>query len=145
MTDGGATDVVLDASALVAFLLGEPGADAVSAILHARRTAATPLALAETLRTCRRKDFVMTPDEIRTLLHSLGLHVEPVAEDDIAAIEAAFAASDGFRAGDRSRGSLSLADAACIAVARRLGAPVVVSDVYWDNLAIDDVQVVQFR
>ena len=87
----------------------------------------------------------MTPEEIRTLLHSLGLRVEPVVEDDVAAIEAAFAASDAFRADDRSRGSLSLADATCITVARRLRAPVVVSDLYGDNLTFDDVRVVQFR
>lgn len=136
---------VLDASALVARLFGEVGADVVEAILASGVAIATPLAIAETLRTCRRKGFQMESDELLQYFASRGLRIEPVVHDDAAAIAANIALCDEHRATDKKAGALSLADATCIAVAQRLGCPVVTADGYWDDLAFPGVEIIQFR
>lgn len=136
---------VLDASALVARLLGEVGADTVEVILAAGGAITTPLAVAETLRTCRRRGFAMDPDEILRYLESRHLRVEPVLPEDMRSIAANIALSDAYRASDKKAGALSIADATCIAVAQRLGVPVVVSDEYWSNLDVAGVDIIQFR
>lgn len=136
---------VVDASALVARLFGEVGADVVEAILASGTAVTTPLAIAETLRTCRRKGFQMEPHELVQYFESRNLRVEPVVHDDAAAIAANIALCDEHRATDKKAGALSLADSTCIAVAQRLGCPVVVSDGYWDKLDIPGVEIIQFR
>lgn len=136
---------VLDASALVARLLGEVGADTVEVILASGRAIATPLAVAETLRTCRRRGFAMDQGEILQYLESRNLRIEPVLSDDMQAIAANIELCDVYRLSDKMAGALSIADATCIAVAQRLGVPVVVSDGYWNNLDFGDVEVIQFR
>ncbi len=76
---------------------------------------------------------------------SRNLCIEPVLDEDITAIAANIALCDDYRATNKKAGSLSIADATCIAVAQRLGSPVVVSDGYWDNLDFGEVEIVQFR
>ena len=144
MTDAQAGPV-LDASALLARLFGEVGADVIEAILASGTAVATPLAIAETLRTCRRKGFQMEPHELVQYFEARNLRVEPVVHDDAPAIAANIALCDEYRANDKKAGALSLADATCIAVAQRLGCAVVVSDGYWDNLDFHGVEIIQFR
>lgn len=136
---------LLDASALIAWVFDEPGGRVIEAILESGEAATTPLAIAETLTTCRRKGLQMEDAELQELLASFGLHSEPVIADDAEAIVANIALSDAFRRSDPKAGSLSIADATCLAVAKRLGVPAVVSDMYWDNLDFDGVEVRQFR
>lgn len=112
---------MLDASALVARLLGEVGADTVEAILASGSAIATPLAVAETLRTCRRRGFVMEQGEILQYLESGSLRSESVLPDDMETIAAHSERCAHYRASDRKAGALSSADATCIAVAQRLG------------------------
>lgn len=141
MTDA----LVLDASALVARLFAETGADTVEAIMASGRAVATPIAIAEALRTCRRKGLRLSPEEIFQYLESRNVRIEPVLEEDVLAIAANAARCDDHRAAGNRGGSLSTADAVCIALAQRLGAPVVTSDGYWDDLGFTDVEVIQFR
>ncbi len=139
------TGPVLDASALVALVFEETGSDVIEKILDSGNAIATPLALAETLRTCRRKGLAMESDAILQYFVSRNLRIEPVLDEDITAIAANIALCDDYRATNKKAGALSIADATCIAVAQRLGSPVVVSDGYWDNLDFGEVEIVQFR
>ena len=111
---------VLDASALLAFLQGEPGADSVEQRLEggARCTAVNWSEVAQTVLAAGR-DW----DLARALLGSYGIVVEPVT------------AADGEVAARRwTRGDgLSLADRLCLAVAHRLGVPAWTADVAWGD------------
>ena len=82
------TDAValLDASALVAVLLQEPGHDAVEKVLDTGRAATTSIALAEALNVCRRKEHPLDASTLRTVLATRGLLVEPIVEADALAV-----------------------------------------------------------
>lgn len=118
-------EAVLDASALLALLGDEPGADTVAACLPGARIASVNLAevvgkLADT--------GVPEPD-IRTALTGLGLRVAPLDE--------ALAWKTGLlRPGTRARG-LSLGDRACLALAQASGLPALTADRAWAELALD--------
>lgn len=137
---------LLDASALVAVLLQEPGHEAVEAVLATGRAATTSLGLAETLHVCRRREHELDSRALRTVLESMALHVESVIDADADAIVAVLATADASRAaaGGARVPTLSIADATCIAVARRLDLPVVTADRFWSELDLD-VVVRQFR
>jgi PIN domain nuclease of toxin-antitoxin system len=63
------------------------------------------------------------------------VRVEPVTEDDV--LEAVFVLrrAEEERALHPEVGSISLGDATCLAVAKRLALPVIASDSAWDVLA----------
>ena len=112
--------VVLDASALLAFLQGEPGSDAVEARLEdgAACGAANWSEVAHKVLGADR-DW----DLARALLQSYGLEVAPVL------------AEDGEWAARRwTRGEgLSLADRLCMALGVRTGAEVWTADATWGD------------
>lgn len=135
-----APPVVLDASALLAYLRDEPGAavvaDAIAlgvvmsavnvaeVLSRAADRGADPAALAEALTA-------------RGLLHG-AIDVEPLTASD--AIDVA-----RLRSLTRTAG-LSIADRACFALARRLGARAVTGDTAWPIVAGDvDVELIQIR
>src|SRR3546814_13285814 len=99
---------VLDASALLAFVQGEDGSEAVEAELEsdARCGAANWSEVAQKVRAADR-DW----DLVRALLMSYSLTIEPVV-----AVDAEWAARR-WRAGE----GMSLADRLCLALAARLG------------------------
>jgi PIN domain nuclease of toxin-antitoxin system len=138
---------LLDASAMVAVLFQEPGHEVVETILESGRAATTPLALAEALNVCRRKGHVFDNAKLRAVLARDGLHVEPVEEADVEGMLDALARADDHRRSNPKRrgGTLSLADAACIAMGKRLGLPVVTSDRMWVEAEFDGVAVRRFR
>lgn len=109
---------VLDASAILAFLQGEPGADVVEQHLRdgATCTAVNWSEVAQKVRAADR-DW----DLSRALLLSYQVRVEPVVIDD------AEHAASMWRRGL----GLSLADRVCLAVAARLGVPAVTADGAW--------------
>jgi ribonuclease VapC len=114
---------VLDASALLAYLHGEPGAPAVR---EAMMTDALVCAvnLAETLsKLC---DEGHDPEEVMDRIGALPFDVVPFDEADD--IESAL-----LRATTATVG-LSLGDRACLAVARRLGRRVLTTDRAWLGL-----------
>ncbi|QNA92054.1 MULTISPECIES: type II toxin-antitoxin system VapC family toxin [unclassified Microbacterium] len=109
--------IVVDASALLAFLQGEPGSDRVEEILdRAVIGAANWAEVAQKVRVSE-ADWAVASG----LLLSYGLKVEPVSQSDG---EAA--------AGMWRRGSgLSLGDRLCLALGLRLDVPVLTADRAW--------------
>ena len=124
---------VLDSSALLAYLLEEPGAEVVEAALVSEAVIGT-VNLAEVLS--KLVDAGGHADEVTSLV--LGLPIEV----------AAFTA-DGARETARLRratvtAGLSLGDRACLALGTIRGVPVLTADRAWRGLAIG-VEVVLIR
>lgn len=119
---------VLDASALLAYLHGEPGSDAVADVLASgARIGATNFA--ETLS--KLSDVGRQPAEVIEQLREAGilgglLDVEPLTFDDAVKIAE-------LRAETRDAG-LSLADRACLALGLRLGTAIFTADRAWVEL-----------
>lgn len=111
---------VVDASALLAFLSDEPGADVVEEhlVAGARCSAVNWSEVAQKVRAAGR-DW----DLSATLLRSYGLTVAPADEAD------AEWAAGRWRRGE----GLSLADRFCLALGHRLGLPVVTADTGWGS------------
>ena len=109
---------VIDASAILAFVLGEPGADQVEAALlgSARCGAANWSEVAQKVLAAGR-DW----DLVRALLESYELEVDPVTVED------AERAAGLWRRGN----GLSLADRLCLALADRVDEPVLTADQAW--------------
>lgn len=113
--------IVLDASAVLAFLQGEPGADVVEAELpEGVIGAANWSEVAQKVRG-RSADWTLA----RSLLLSYGLQVEPVTVDD---------AEGAAQLWQRGSG-LSLGDRLCLALARRLGVVALTADRAWGESA----------
>lgn len=110
--------VVLDASALLAFVQDEPGADVVeqSLVRDARCGAANWSEVAQKVLAAGR-DW----DLVRALLASYEVRVEPVTVDD------AEWAARRWRPGE----GLSLGDRLCLALAERLDVEVLTADATW--------------
>jgi PIN domain nuclease of toxin-antitoxin system len=124
------TPTVLDASALLAYLHDEPGADVVSGAV-ANGTSISAANLAEVLS--RVADRGGDPAELVESFVQNGLldgavEVEPVTLED--AVEIA-----RLRPLTRSAG-LSLADRACLALAGRLSAEALTADRAWSDVAV---------
>jgi len=125
-------DAVLDASALIALLWGEPGAVAVERLLG--RAVISAVNWAEVLQRFRAHG-VDTADK-RESVAGLGIAIEPFSPED------ADAAAELW---ERSRSAgLSLADRACLALARRLALPAHTADRAWRKLDLG-VEVVLIR
>jgi PIN domain nuclease of toxin-antitoxin system len=108
----------VDSSAVVAFAMGEPGADMVSDVMA---SAAIPAPnWVEVLDVVQRR----AGNEARTVartLKALGLLVEPVAEDDAEVAASLILQNPGLSLGDRF----------CLAVAERFERPVYTADPAW--------------
>jgi ribonuclease VapC len=116
---------MLDASALLAVMLGEPGADAVQAILGQARIGA--INLSEVVAKLQERG--VPDDVIDQSLADLDLPVAPFDQDQ--AIR-----SGKLRLATRGAG-LSLGDRACLAAAATLGAVALTTDKAWARLSID--------
>jgi ribonuclease VapC len=110
--------VVLDASAILAFVQDEPGADVVEEALgdEASCGAANWSEVAQKVLGADR-DW----DLVRALLVSYGVRIEPVLADD------AEWAARRWRRGE----GMSLADRLCLALAERVDAEVLTADTGW--------------
>ena len=111
---------VVDASALLAFLQGEPGADVVERVLEAGAVcgAANWSEVAQKIHAHGR-DWELA----RALLQSYDIEVEPVTLDD---------AEAAARAWKRDEGR-SLADRLCLALGDRLDTDVYTADRDWGS------------
>jgi len=124
--------VVLDASALLAYLLQEPGAAVVDGLLGDARI--TSVNWAEVVQKSLSAGVEVRG--MREELQALGMQVEP------------FVAVDGEKAGQlwlltRQQG-LSLGDRACLSLGLRLGLKVVTCDRAWAELPLElEVQVLR--
>ncbi len=124
--------VVLDASAIIAFLRQEPGAAIVGEYLTDGMASAVNIAEVGT----RLSDLDMGGAQIRRSISVLGLEIKPFD------LEAAYAVAV-MRAKTRNKG-LSLGDRACLALANQLGIPALTADRVWAELDIDvDIQLIR--
>jgi PIN domain nuclease of toxin-antitoxin system len=119
---------VLDASALLAYLRSEPGAEVIVVAL-AEGAAISAVNLAEVLT--KLADAGARPEQATAGLRSRGilggaLALEPFTEADALASAALRSAT--------ARSGLSLGDRACLALGRRLGQVVLTTDHAWKGL-----------
>lgn len=116
---------MLDASALLAVLFGEPGAEAVAdAIAGGASVSAVNWAETATVLVRQRRD----PEPAMTRLHRQ-VEVVPLSPSLALAVASVYA---------RTRGTgLSLGDRACLALAQDLGIPAVTADGAWADLDLD--------
>jgi len=124
--------VVLDASALLAYLQDEPGGDRVDGVLA--EAVMSSVNWAEVVQKS-----IAAGVEVDGMLddfQALGLVVEP------------FTPEDGEIAGrlwtQTRQAGLSLGDRACLSLGQRLGVPVLTGDRAWATLALSlDIQVIR--
>ncbi len=115
---------VLDASALLALLNEEPGAEMVQERLPDAHISAVNLAEVVT----RLSLIGMPEDQIREALALLGLDIKPF--DDKQAFQS------GFLANHTHAYCLSLGDRACLSLALTSGAAALTADRVWQNLEL---------
>lgn len=120
----GERGVVLDASAVLALLFREPGADVVRDVLRGGMISAVNWA--EVLQVTIRKGGNI--DGLRTDLERRGLLFAPFDESDADATAELYPATRELQ--------ISLADRACLVLARRLGLPVLTGDRVWADLNV---------
>ena len=127
------TSVVLDASAVLALVRDEPGADKVAA--YVGRAAISAVNLQEVINEL----LLSGLDEATTreLLHELRLDVR--AHD----IDAAYAAA-GLHAQTRQYGR-GLGDRSCLALAVQLGVPALTANREWKKVRVKSLKVEHIR
>ncbi len=135
---------VLDASALIALILQEPGYKVVQGIFENGEALATPIAVAETLGIVRLKRGKPAREVFDGLI-GYGLAIVNLIPED--ALEIAFIQSQGDIAAQAlgTTRKLSMADASCLAVGYRLDLPVIYSDSFWSELKLPRIQLIAFR
>lgn len=117
-------EVVLDASALLAFLNAEPGSDVVAeSITEAVISAVNLSEVVGKLATAG-----MPEEAIRQALQGLDLKVIPFDEEQ--------SYETGLLRDITEKMGLSLGDRACLNMARSLGLPALTADKMWKELSI---------
>jgi PIN domain nuclease of toxin-antitoxin system len=117
-------DLILDASAIIAVLKNEPGAERVRAVAEGAHVSALAIAEVATWLTIEG----VPPEQANTAIDLFRLAVEPFHQ------KRALAA--GFLVAKTRHRGLSLGDRACLALAIELGMPVVTGDRAWRDLNI---------
>jgi ribonuclease VapC len=126
---------VLDASALLAYLNGEPGAERVQQCIEQGQAIMSSVNLAEVLSKCA--DQGMSSADQADLCAALPLK--------IAVFDTALAlTSASLRSSTRSLG-LSLGDRCCLALAQSRSATALTADHAWSRLGRADIGVEQIR
>ena len=124
--------VVLDASALLCLLNGEPGSERVVQALPSAVIGAANLA--EVVSKLRERG--LSAEEVQDVLGSLPLDVRPLTAAQAYAI-------GHLRPATRTLG-LSLGDRACLALAAELSVPALTADQAWTDLDIGvDVELIR--
>ena len=116
------SDVILDASAIIAVFKGEPGAERVEEVAQAARLSA--LTIAEIATWLTMND--VPADRAYIAMNQFRLTVEPFHH--------ARALAAGFLAARTKHRGLSLADRACLALAVELKMPVMTGDRAWRDI-----------
>lgn len=125
---------VADASALLALLFDEPGAQAVADVIaDGTRVSSVNLAEVATVLTRNHRDVEKVLDPLRSQVE-----VEPFTYVDALAVAALYPRV--------SEKGLSLGDRACLALAQRLDATAVTAEHVWASLSLDiPVQLIRPR
>jgi PIN domain nuclease of toxin-antitoxin system len=126
------SEYVLDASALLAMLQNEPGAEFVQKKLQ--NSVISSVNFSETVSRLVRHG--MPENEIQDLLNLLGLEIIPFFEEQ--------AYQCGFMSSSTKSTGLSFADRACLALAQQLDRIALTADRAWMSLPID-IQVEMIR
>lgn len=122
-------DIVLDASAILAFLQREKGADIVEGLLPDAAVSANNLAEV----VAKLVDHGVPIDDIEQIVAAFDFSIVDVGKDD--------AIGNGLlRAATRNAG-LSLGDRSCLVLAQRLALPVLTTDRAWRQLPDLSVEV----
>jgi PIN domain nuclease of toxin-antitoxin system len=121
-------ETVLDASALLAVLQAEPGAEPIAAALKGGAFIST-VNLSEVVS--KLADARVPEGDIRTIIDSLGLHTVD--------FDSELAYSAGLLRPATRQAGLSLGDRACLALALQLGAEAFTTDRAWTDLRLDVV------
>jgi PIN domain nuclease of toxin-antitoxin system len=125
---------VLDASALLALMNAEPGAEEIGRLIAAEPGAVSTVNFSEVVAKLNERGVPI--DEVRDTLSSLRLEV---IDFDV---EAAYQTGQ-LRSRTRQAG-LSLGDRACLALAVQRGLPAITTDRSWNTLQLGiDVRVVR--
>lgn len=117
---------VLDASAVLAWLFDERGAQTVEKVLEVGTL--STVNLAEVLYRC--DEVGVQTATIAQDLKNLGIRMEPFTVEDAVIIE------EVRRVARRDGAILSLADCCCLATGIRLNLPVVGGDQAWERLRL---------
>jgi ribonuclease VapC len=117
------SEAVLDASAVIALIMAEPGAEAVEAVIAA--SSMTTVNLSEAVGYFARNGA--SEAEIREWIGALELEIVP--------LDVELAYSTGFLLPATRPAGLSLGDRACLALARRLGVRALTTDRAWADIA----------
>lgn len=125
------SDYVLDASAMLAYLYNEVGAERVTEVLNSRAYIGA-VNWAEVLSKVADKGH--STDELVQVLRSQGFIGNALVVLSTTEEEAEFIAK--LRPKTKQRG-LSLGDRACLALGLRLGLPVLTADYAWTELELD--------
>jgi PIN domain nuclease of toxin-antitoxin system len=125
-------EAVLDASAVLAHLRGEPGGDRVAALLG--NACISAVNLSEVVR--KLVDLGADDAAIAAAIRRLPCQVTP--------FDGALALASGLLRRQTLAQGLSLGDRACLALAAREGLPAVTADRAWSRLDLD-VEVVLIR
>jgi len=128
------SDLVLDASALLAMINAEPGSERVLRYMAERSCVASSVNVAEVV--ARLSDHGGSDRAIAAIIEGLGIEIAAFNEED--------AMSTGLLRSQTRRAGLSLGDRACIALARKLRLPAVTADRAWVGL-IPEVDVEAIR
>lgn len=115
--------VVLDSSVVLAFLLDEPGGEAIPPVIE--DAVVSTVNLAEIVAVLTRGGN--PEEEVRAIIAELA--IAAIAPDEAMALDAGFLHDATRKAG------LSLGDRFCLALARRLAAPVLTADRAWVEVA----------
>jgi PIN domain nuclease of toxin-antitoxin system len=126
---------VLDASALLAYLNGEPGAQRVQQCIEQGQAIMSSVNLAEVLSKCA--DQGMSSADQAALCAALPLEIS--AFDTAVALTSA-----ALRSSTRAQG-LSLGDRCCLALAQSRNATALTADQAWSRLGRADIGVEQIR
>lgn len=123
--------VVLDASAVLAWIMSERGKETIDRLLAFAYVPAS--ALTEALYRGVERGHRLAAKELHRSLLVTGIAVEPITEVDALRASELIAWSR-MQDGDALGRSLSLGDGLCIAVAERLGLMVTGGDEYWESV-----------
>ncbi len=122
--------IVVDASALLAWLLNERGGETINKILD---LAIAPVSVVvEVLYRAGERGLKTPPLQILQDLESVGVSIEPILPIDSLRAAELITISHKKRK-NKEDSSLSLGDGLCIAVAERLGLPLTGGDKYWNE------------